>query len=459
MDRNIFRTTSLSPEIRKKALGQNGLVVWFTGLSGSGKSTVAGLCEKRLIESGHPVYLLDGDNLRHGLCSDLGFSPSDREENIRRISETASLMADAGLITLVSAISPNKTMRSFARSKSPSFIEVYVNTPLDICESRDVKGLYAKARSGLIAEFTGISSPYEPPDDPEIILDTGSGTPDECADIVLDYITLKMADLDKILVDCRDIAISAGKIIMDVYSGNFDVEYKDDLSPLTAADTRSHNYICGRLRELYPGFAIISEEGNDDPSRFGKEFCFIIDPLDGTKEFVGRNGEFTVNIGLSYKSKPILGVIYVPVSGDIYYAAKNCGAYKNGSKIAVSDRISSIRAMISRSHGDETMKIYSRHYSLNRSGLSHSDIISEIIPIGSSMKGCLIAEGLAEIYYAPTPFTKEWDICAQDAIVREAGGYLFSGDGAEMKYNRIKHENEHGFYIINNKNNDLGEYQ
>jgi len=157
--------------------------IWFTGLSGSGKSTVANMLEKRLHAEGRHTYMLDGDNIRHGLCRDLGFTDADRVENLRRVGEVARLMVDAGLIVLVSFISPFRAERRAARElfDQGEFLEVFVNTPIAECEKRDVKGLYAKARRGELKNFTGIDSPYEAPDDAEISIDTSKKTPEACA--------------------------------------------------------------------------------------------------------------------------------------------------------------------------------------------------------------------------------------------------------------------------------------
>jgi bifunctional enzyme CysN/CysC len=163
--------------------------VWFTGLSGSGKSTVAALCEHRQLTAGRPAYLLDGDNLRHGLNGDLGFTAADRSENIRRVGEVARLFADAGVIALVPVISPYRADRARARVAHEQaglpFVEVFVDTPLAMCESRDPKGLYAKARAGEITGFTGIDDPYEAPSQPELRLTPEDGTAQEQADRVL----------------------------------------------------------------------------------------------------------------------------------------------------------------------------------------------------------------------------------------------------------------------------------
>jgi adenylylsulfate kinase len=189
-EKNIKWTESqISPEKRAKLLGQRGCVLWLTGLSGSGKTTIARKLEEHLMTAGHPCYVLDGDNIRHGLNSDLGFSETDRTENIRRISEVSALFADAGLIVITSFISPFKEDRQRARHKVPdgAFIEIYLDTSLEVCEKRDPKNLYKKARKGEIPDFTGISSPYESPDKAEIVLDTGKLSLEDCINHILDY--------------------------------------------------------------------------------------------------------------------------------------------------------------------------------------------------------------------------------------------------------------------------------
>lgn len=177
----VWHRHAVDKEQRAALKEQRPAVLWFTGLSGAGKSTVAGALENRLAELGYHTYLLDGDNVRHGLCSDLGFSEQDRRENIRRIGELAKLMADAGLIVLTAFISPHRAERQMVRDLLPAgeFIEVYVNTSLDVCEARDPKGLYKKARAGEIRQFTGIDSAYEAPLNPDIDLPAGEKNVDE----------------------------------------------------------------------------------------------------------------------------------------------------------------------------------------------------------------------------------------------------------------------------------------
>jgi adenylylsulfate kinase len=175
---------------REKLLGHGACTVWFTGLSGSGKSTVATTVERVLVERGMAAYVLDGDNIRHGLNANLGFSPEDRTENIRRIGEVAKLFNDAGVIVLTAFISPYRADRDSVRDTLPDgeFLEVFVDCPLEECERRDAKGLYEKARAGTIPEFTGISAPYEEPLKPELVLRTAKQDVDPCAQAVLDLL-------------------------------------------------------------------------------------------------------------------------------------------------------------------------------------------------------------------------------------------------------------------------------
>jgi len=172
---------------REQLNGHKGAILWFTGLSGSGKSTIAHAVEERLHQSGCRTFVFDGDNVRHGLCGDLGFSQKDRSENIRRIGEMVKLFLEAGIIVLTAFISPIRTDRERVRSLAPAgdFIEIYCRCPLDVCENRDVKGLYHRARSGEVKEFTGISSPYEAPEKPELVLDTNVCSLDECVSKVI----------------------------------------------------------------------------------------------------------------------------------------------------------------------------------------------------------------------------------------------------------------------------------
>ncbi len=189
----VWHPTRVTPDDRRALLGQSGCVLWMTGLSGSGKSTIAVELESQLVRAGHAAYVLDGDNIRHGLNADLDFSPEGRKENIRRIAQVAALFADAGIITITAFISPYRADRAAARAiinQSPDgsrnrFQEVFINTPLAICEQRDPKALYQKARKGEITDFTGIQAPFEVPERPEIEVPAGNLPLPECVNVIL----------------------------------------------------------------------------------------------------------------------------------------------------------------------------------------------------------------------------------------------------------------------------------
>lgn len=186
----VWSHSDVTPQRRAELLGHGSVTVWFTGLSGSGKSTIALGVENRLVAAGATAYVLDGDNVRHGLNRDLGFSPPDREENIRRIGEVCRLFQDAGVIVLTAFISPYEHDRRLVRELHPegAFIEVFVDTPLEVCEARDVKGLYRRARAGEIPEFSGVSAPYEAPVHPELRLATAEVDLDACVELVIDHL-------------------------------------------------------------------------------------------------------------------------------------------------------------------------------------------------------------------------------------------------------------------------------
>ena len=175
---------------RERSNKHKGMILWFTGLSGSGKSTLSNCLEEILHKLNMKTYVLDGDNVRKGLCNDLGFSENDRVENIRRVGEISKLMMDAGLIVMSAFISPFKSDRRIVRKlvEKGNFIEIFVDAPLDVCESRDVKGLYKKARSGEIKDFTGISSPYEKPENAELIIDTSCNNIEDCVNKIIKYL-------------------------------------------------------------------------------------------------------------------------------------------------------------------------------------------------------------------------------------------------------------------------------
>jgi len=247
----------------------------------------------------------------------------------------------------------------------------------------------------------------------------------------------------------KELAIQAGQAIMKIYETDFDVEYKGDNSPLTLADKTANDIIVSALEKEYSEYAILSEESRDDKCRLNNDYCFIVDPLDGTKEFVKRNGQFTVNIALAYKGCPILGVIYVPVTKQLYYASKDEGAYLQDietgdiKQLRVSEKRDNLIWVGSKSHSSEKEENLIS---------THEDLISDIISAGSSLKGCMVAEGKADVYYR-FGLTSEWDTAAMQCIVEEAGGIFRQMDGSEMVYNRENNLNEKGFYIVNRTEN------
>ena len=186
----VWHANKVSREQRESFLRQKGVVLWITGLSGSGKSTIANEVAYRLHKMGKLAYVLDGDNIRHGLNKDLGFSPEERNENIRRISEVAKLFADAGIIAITAFISPYREYRNFCRELvgASRFFEIYTKASIETCERRDTKGLYKKAKQGLIKDFTGINAPYEEPEKPELVIDTDKETVEESAEKVLNIL-------------------------------------------------------------------------------------------------------------------------------------------------------------------------------------------------------------------------------------------------------------------------------
>lgn len=250
---------------------------------------------------------------------------------------------------------------------------------------------------------------------------------------------------------CKEVAVKAGKKIMEIYNTeNFDIVHKKDNSPLTKADLASNKIIVDVLRKEFPEYAILSEEEKDNSERLNNDFCFVVDPLDGTKEFIKRNGQFTVNIALSYKHRSVMGVIYVPATEELYYAYEGFGSYldKNGetTKLSVSNKKkekSELNVVMSGSHCCEEMETLLKKYNLKN-----------FVRMGSSLKGCMVASGKADVYYRHNP-TMEWDTAAMQCIAEEAGAIFMQMDDTEMLYNRENCLNYKGFYIINSIENKL----
>lgn len=249
---------------------------------------------------------------------------------------------------------------------------------------------------------------------------------------------------DRELEIAKNVAVKAGEAILEIYNNaDIEVEYKKDHSPLTIADKTANKLIVETLRSYFPTYAILSEEEKDDKTRLSNDYCFVVDPLDGTKEFIKRNGQFTVNIALAYQHESVMGVIYVPVTRELYYGAQGHGSFLQSAdgcvrKLAVSDNrdMSALRVVISNSHGCKQMDDLIEKYHL-----------TNLLKVGSSLKGCMIAEGKADVYYRFNP-TMEWDTAAMQCIAEEAGAIFRQMDDTVMYYNRENSLNEKGFYII-----------
>ena len=255
-------------------------------------------------------------------------------------------------------------------------------------------------------------------------------------------------DEAKVLEVTKKLAVAAGKEIMKVYETDFTVDYKEDHSPLTMADRNANEVIVSGLKKAFPSCAILSEEEKDDLSRREKEYCFIVDPLDGTKEFVNRNGQFTVNIALTRKGMPVTGVIYVPVTKELYYAGVNVGAFKvcetlDEIRLHVTDKCKELVVVGSRSHATkEEQELLA----------AHKAVIAETLSAGSSIKGCMVEEGMPDVRYRFGP-TCEWDTAAMHCIAQCAGAQIGQLDGTPLTYNRENTLNTKGFYIVNRKEN------
>ncbi len=251
-----------------------------------------------------------------------------------------------------------------------------------------------------------------------------------------------------------DVAIKAGLLardaILEVYHQKFNVEIKEDNSPVTLADKRADKIIRDYLHKEFPQAAFLTEEHADDKKRLINDFVWIVDPVDGTKDFVDRDDQFTTNIALAYKHELVVGVILIPATDDIYFATRGSGAYhmKHGkvTKIHVSDKVEELTVLTSKHHVNEKeLDAIKRH----------SDKITKRETVGSSIKQCYIAEGKAEISYRFSSGTKEWDTAAGQLIVEEAGGLFLKPDGSKITYNREDVYNREGYVTVNKKENFL----
>ncbi|MBP5694595.1 MAG: 3'(2'),5'-bisphosphate nucleotidase CysQ [Bacilli bacterium] len=254
------------------------------------------------------------------------------------------------------------------------------------------------------------------------------------------------------LEEMLKVAAEASENIMKYYENGFHAEMKEDNSPVTEADMTTDALIKERLHYLFPNYSFLTEESNDDLKRLENDYVFIVDPVDGTKDFIAEDGEFTCNIALAYKHEVVAGVVAAPALGIMYYASKGHGAYKakigeKGERIRVNDKIDNLTALIS---------IF--HFSQNESKLleRHANRIIRIEKRGSSLKACAIAEGKAEVSYRLNAGTKEWDTAAFQIIVEEAGGYVLELSTMKpLTYNRVDVHNRNGYIVVNNLENIL----
>ncbi|QVK17858.1 3'(2'),5'-bisphosphate nucleotidase CysQ [Mycoplasmatota bacterium] len=255
-------------------------------------------------------------------------------------------------------------------------------------------------------------------------------------------------DFSKELYEAKKAAIIAGKKVMEIYRTDFKIDYKEDESPVTQADLMANEIIISHLKQAFPTYAFLSEESADDVSRLDNDLCFIIDPIDGTKEFVNKTGEFTINIALAYKQEIVMGVIYAPVLEELFYAEIGKGAFKvkerECTQLFVSDRKDHLRVAESRSHKSEKVQ---RLYDENK------DIIEKYYEVGSTLKGCFLASAKLEAFYKFGLGTKEWDIAAMDIVITEAGGIFRDLNHNKYQYNKKDVYNKYGYYAINKEEN------
>lgn len=404
----------------------NGLCVWFTGLPCSGKTTLSRLLSKKLSEAGHKVVLLDGDVIRTSVSKGLGFSKEDRVTNVLRVGAMALEEVKKNAVVICALVSPYEEVRNKVADLigKDRFTLVYLSTPISVCEKRDVKGMYAKARRGEIKAFTGIDDPYEPPVNPDLFFDTSKFSEEKIVSEIIDFLKLRgilasvfeNPDTDNLI----SIVKEAGSRILEVYNTDFSVENKINGSPITMADSLSSDIIYKALKDVYPFTPVLSEESEGIPYEERKDwqYFWLVDPLDGTKEFIKRNEEFTVNLALIHKHKPIIGIIYAPLKNDLYFAVKGKGTFRiiDGGDIQYikgngrpNDK-EGLRIVSSRSHTSEELEKYLE-------GVN----IKERVSAGSSLKFCLVAEGKADLY-PRFGVTMEWDTAAGQIIVEEAGG-------------------------------------
>jgi len=408
---------------RIKLSGTRPSVIWLTGRCYSYNREIAVILEKMFIERGFSAYLLDSDTIGSFFKDD----PADQIGKIRRIAEMARIIADSGQTAIVSVPYPLCGMGEEARriiSERADFIGVFVDAyDSDGADTADS----CEIRITSLSDYDGARK-------------------------ILEYMLERQIDYSHVIEVMKKAARKAGEKITEIYRREFTYENKSDNSPLTEADLASDAVITEMLSSEFPYISILTEESADDRSRLFNRWCFIVDPLDGTREFIRRNGEFTVNIALACNHESVAGVIYIPVIGELYWAVRGKGAFREAmgktEMIKASDRREGLIVVNSRAYGGDAR--------LRELLDKNSDRIGEVISVGSSIKGCRVAEGKADIYYRFGP-TMEWDTAAMQIICEEAGAYFRQLDGYDspMYYNRTHTRNDMGFYIVNIEENKL----
>lgn len=433
------------------------IVVWFTGLSGSGKTTIALKLKENLEEQGKNVEIFDGDIIRKTIHKHLGFSRKDIKENNLAIAKLAKDKIDHFDVILVPIMSPYKEDREQARKLlGKNFIELYIKCSLEKCKVRDVKGIYKKFANGEISGIIGVNRPYEPPDKPDIIIDTESLSLEQSVKLICDFLDKQIIGPDIQLLDMDfpfdaseetraavNAALKAGKAVLDIYSTKFSPTFKYDKEPITQADIRSNELIIHILSKF--NFPILSEEGKDDLTRLNSCKLWIIDPLDGTMDFIQKTGEFSIMIALVEGNKAVLGVVYQPTEEVLFISQKDKGAYVYSKGKWESMHVSDISIL------SNCRIITSRnHFSTNdRLLVKKLGILKHIKKGSAGLKVAEICNGNAEVYFTSTDKIKQWDTCAAYSLITESGGAITDLLGNDILYNTRYLNHKYGLLVSN----------
>jgi sulfate adenylyltransferase len=455
---------------------RQGFTVFFTGLSGSGKSTIANILRVKFLErGGRPVTLLDGDIVRKHLSSELGFSREHRDINIRRIGFVASEITQNGGIAICAPIAPFDDIRKEVRAMIQphgGFVLVHLSTSLEVCESRDRKGLYAKARAGLVKQFTGVSDPYQPPTDAEVVIDTADVSPGEAAQEILLHLErqgfvgvngnrivpsrmtldssappqssqnpagerspragrkqfdgrMTQAAIEPILERIREALETAGATLASFVPGAVAPSNKSSSRGPVAEADHAVNRVLRKIL-LRDGEGWLSEESVDDFDRLEKSQVWVVDPLDGTLEFIAGIPEWCVSIGWIDQGRAAAGGIFNPVTKELFLGSLASGVTYNGKPVQASGRPELAGAVVLASRSEVRRGEWNRFQNESFTVLSTGSV---------AYKLARVAAGLADATWTLSP-KNEWDIAAGVALVESAGGFAESLDGSPLTFNR-----------------------